>query len=152
MNLNKVFVLGNVTRDVEVKALPSGQSVVNFGVATNRFYTDSSGEKKQDAEFHNIVAFGKLADIISRYLKKGALVLVEGRLKTRSWQDTSNITHYKTEIIAQNIQLPPKSWSGGGTAENNSDRKQQKIKEDNIPIIEENSESENEINVEDIPF
>ena len=83
MNLNKAFILGNVTRDPEVRALPSGQSVTNFGIATNRFYTDASGQKKQEAEFHNIVCFGKLADISSRYLNKGSLVLIEGRIKTR---------------------------------------------------------------------
>ena len=82
MNLNKAFVLGNVTRDPEVRSLPSGQQVTSFGIATNRFYTDSTGQKKQDVEFHNIVCFGKLADISSRYLTKGSLILIEGRIKT----------------------------------------------------------------------
>ncbi len=147
MNLNKVFILGNTTRDVETKALPSGSNVVNFGLASNRFYTDSSGEKKQEAEFHNVVAFGKLADIASSYLKKGSLVLVEGRLKTRSWQDNSSITHYKTEIIAENIQLPPKSWGTTNPTENSNNQK-----DEDIPTIEEGSDKDNEINVEDIPF
>src|SRR3989338_8808229 len=95
MNLNKAFVLGNVTRDPEVRALPSGQQVASFGIATNRFYTDQAGQKKQDAEFHNIVCFGKLADIASRYLTKGGLVLIEGRIKNSSWQGTDGIKKYK---------------------------------------------------------
>ncbi len=138
MNLNKVFLLGNLTRDPEVKALPSGKSVVNFGMATNRFYTDSSGEKQQNTQFHNIVAFGRLADISSRYLKKGSLTLIEGRLRTRSWEDSSGSTRYRTEVIARNIQLPPKSW---GTAPSSQNQKpQQKFNQD-IPVIEEDSDS-----------
>lgn len=140
MNLNKAFVLGNITRDPEVRALPSGQQVANFGLATNRFYTDSSGQKKQDVEFHNIVAFGKMADIGSRYLRKGSLVLVEGRIKTRSWQDAQGMKHYKTEIICENIQMGPKTMGGGGGqnsfAANSPEPSQQKNEE--IPIIDEN--------------
>lgn len=132
MNLNKAFILGNVTRDPETRALPSGQSVVSFGIATNRFYTDNTGAKKQDAEFHNIVAFGKLADICSRYLTKGSLVFIEGRLKTRSWQNASGIKQFKTEIIANNIQLGPRSTGGF------SPRPAGGMKNEDIPIIEEN--------------
>ena len=105
MNLNKAFVLGNVTKDPEVRALPSGQQVTSFSIATNRFYTDQSGQKKQEAEFHNIVCFGKLADISSRYLTKGSLVLIEGRIKTRSWQNSAGVKQYRTEIIAETMQL-----------------------------------------------
>jgi len=85
MNLNKAFVLGNLTRDPEKRNLPSGNAVVSFGVATNRFFTNQQGEKQQEAEFHNITAFGKLADIAVQYLRKGSMVLIEGRLRTRSW-------------------------------------------------------------------
>ena len=154
MNLNKAFILGNVTRDPEVRALPSGQSVTNFSIATNRFYTDSSGQKKQEAEFHNIVCFGKLADISSRYLNKGSLVLIEGRIKTRSWQNTQGLKQYRTEIIADGLQLAPKSM-GGATTKPES----QEPKQDEIPIIEENyippviqENTEGEIDVKDIPF
>ncbi|MEK7665069.1 MAG: single-stranded DNA-binding protein [Patescibacteria group bacterium] len=144
MNLNKTFVLGNVTRDPEVRALPSGQQVTSFGVATNRFYTDSLGQKKQDVEFHNIVAFGKLADISSRYLKKGSLVLIEGRLKTRNWQDSAGVKHWKTEIIAEVLQLGPKMTGSSGNYNASSSEKsfsnqnQTEIKQEEIPIIEEN--------------
>ncbi len=173
VNLNKAFVLGNVTRDPEVRALPSGQQVTSFGIATNRFYTDQAGQKKQDAEFHNIVCFGKLADISSRYLNKGSLVLIEGRIKTRNWINTAGVKQYKTEIIADGMQLGPKG-SGGGSGNsaygksslepNMSSGKQDGIPviEENYPMPESNSTEQNpislddnnagEIDVKDIPF
>ncbi len=165
MNLNKVFVLGNVTRDPEVRSLPSGQQVTNFGMATNRFYS-SNGEKKQEAEFHNIVCFGKLADIASRYLNKGSLVLIEGRIKTRNWTNQQGAKQYRTEIIAETMQLGPKGGasSGGGSGFQKSFSQQQNNSPANeeIPIIEENyappsdisldSQSANEIDIKDIPF
>lgn len=157
MNLNKAFVLGNVTRDPEVRSLPSGQQVTNFGIATNRFYTDSLGQKKQDVEFHNIVAFGKLADVSSRYLKKGSLVLIEGRLKTRNWQDSSGVKHWKTEIIAEVLQLGPKMAGSSENYNNTSSversfgsQNQTETKQEEIPIIEENYAplaSNNDINL-----
>ena len=176
MNLNKAFILGNVTRDPEVRALPSGQSVTNFGIATNRFYTDASGQKKQEAEFHNIVCFGKLADISSRYLNKGSLVLIEGRIKTRSWQNAQGLKQYRTEIIADGLQLAPRSM-GGATAGNSAGKNFSSPETqgpnnppagEEIPIIEENytpppninseepksgpQENSDEIDVKDIPF
>jgi len=169
MNLNKVFILGNLTNDPLVRALPSGQSVVNFSVATNRFYTDKSGEKKQDTEFHNIVAFGRNAEIVQQYLKKGSMVLVEGRLQTRNWQDSSGIKKYKTEIIVEKLQLGPKNTSQPGFNPQKQAREETVIKE-NIPIIEEgkeeetpldkesaaklsnNNDKEEEIDVKKIPF
>ncbi len=162
MNLNRAFILGNVTQVPEVKSLPSGQPVVSFGIATNRFYTDTAGAKKQDTEFHNIVAFGKLADICSRYLNKGSLILVEGRLKTRNWQNSSGVKQYKTEIIANSIQLGPKPSGIGGSYPKQGQAKdiQEETKNEEIPIIEENytppasniQTDENEIDVKDIPF
>jgi len=164
MNLNKAFVLGNVTRDPEVRSLPSGQQVTSFGVATNRFYTDSNGEKKQEVEFHNIVCFGKLADISSRYLTKGSLVLIEGRIKTRNWINSAGTKQYKTEIIAEGMQLGPKGGVGsaGGdkasSANSNTESANQKPDLTEIPVIEENytpptgSQDNSEIDVKDIPF
>src|SRR3989344_9001703 len=144
MNLNKAFILGNVTRDPEARSLPSGQPVVNFGIATNRFYTDQAGQKKQDTEFHNIVAFGKLADIASRYLTKGSLVLIEGRIKTRNWDSAAGVKQYKTEIIADALQLGPRPQ--GGSAPNNRPYQQNQPSSptpapatQDIPIIEENA-------------
>lgn len=165
MNLNKTFVLGNVTRDPESRSLPSGQPVVNFGLATNRFYTDQQGQKKQDTEFHNVVVFGKLADIASRYLTKGSLVLIEGRIKTRNWMNAQNVKQYRTEIIAESLQLGPRGMSGGSQNRPNPAPSTQNPtpKPDDIPIIEENQMpqgnfvteepgKEDEIDVKDIPF
>lgn len=177
MNLNKAFVLGNLTRDPEVRSLPSGAQVTSFSIATNRVYTDSTGQKKEEAEFHNIVCFGKLADIASRYLSKGGLVLIEGRLKTRNWQDQQGNKHYKTEIIVELLQMGPKgsgAGNGGGYPKNSGYSKPfqseqpESPKTEDIPIIEENytpppadskepknifqGDASDEIDVKDIPF
>jgi len=133
MNLNKVFILGNLTRDPEKKNLSSGQLVVSFGVATNRFFTPQGGEKQQETEFHNVVLFGRLAEIASQYLQKGSLVLIEGRLRTRNWQDSSGSRHYRTEIIAERMQLGPKS----GQRIPPETPKIKEIAEGEIPVIEE---------------
>jgi single-strand DNA-binding protein len=108
MNLNRVFVLGNLTKDPELRATASGQSVCTFGLATNRFYTTGEGKKEQQVEYHTIVAWGKQAELIQQYSKKGSLLLVEGRLQTRDWQDDKGVKHWKTEIVAERLQLGPK--------------------------------------------
>jgi single-strand DNA-binding protein len=143
MNLNKIFLIGRLTRDPEMKMLPSGQGVTNFGLATSRHFTDKSGQKQQETQFHNIVLFGRLAEISSQYLKKGSLVFLEGRIRTRSWEDSSGNKRYRTEIIVQTLQLPPKSM--GKVA---SPQPEKEAKEEEIPIIEE----EGEIDVKNIPF
>ena len=107
MNLNKAFIIGNLTRDPELRTLPSGQPVASFGVATNRFWT-KNGEKQEQTEFHNIVAFGKMADLVSQYMKRGNQILVEGRLQTRSWEGKDGAKRNKTEIVAERIQLGPR--------------------------------------------
>ena len=152
MNLNKVFILGRLTRDPEVRALPSGQSVASFGMATDRFYTDKSGEKKQQTEFHNVVSFGRLAEIVSKYLTKGSLTLIEGRLQTRSWQDPSGNKHYKTEVIAERMQMGPKGQKVGLNQDYNppTAKAQPPEEKEEIPIIEEGKEEE--IDIKDIPF
>lgn len=166
MNLNKVFILGNVTKDPEMRAMPSGQQVASFGIATNRFYTDATGQKKQDTEFHNIVCFGKLADTASRYLVKGGLVMIEGRIKNSSWQGNDGIKKYKTEIIAESLQLGPRLNSSSGSGNQNNYPSNQKASfashpTVDIPIIEENytppapieeTKTDDEIDVRDIPF
>jgi single-strand DNA-binding protein len=111
MYLNKVYIIGNLTRDPEIKALPSGIKVCSFGVATNRSYKDKEGVKKDVAEYHNIVAFGKLGELSNQYLKKGQSALIEGRLQTRSWESNGE-KKYRTEIIADNVQF---GWRAGGT-------------------------------------
>lgn len=141
MNLNKVFIIGRLTRDPETKSLPSGQQVCSFGLATDRFFFDKERKKQQQTEFHNVVLFGRLAEIAFQYLKKGSLAMIEGRIRTRSWNDPSGNKRYRTEIIAERLQLGPK-----GIIEKVAEKTEQKSEEE-IPIIE-----EEEINVKDIPF
>ncbi len=121
MYINKAFVFGNLTRDPELRSLPSGNAVVNFAVATNRAWKDKDGSKKENTEFHNIVVFGRQAELASQYLKKGRSVFVEGRLQTRSWDDASGVKKYRTEIVADRIQFGPQgiagASAGGGRGE-----------------------------------
>jgi len=144
MNFNKAILIGRLTRDPETRALPSGQSVTSFGMATDRFYNDKSGQRKQQTDFHNIVLFGKLADIAAQYLNKGSLVLIEGRLQTRTWQDASGNKKSRTEIVAERLQLGPKS--AGKTTPSQEPRKE--TPSEDIPVIEEDEE----IDVKNIPF
>lgn len=102
-NLNKAMVIGNLTKDPEIKTTPNGVTVANFGVATNMAWTDQAGQKQEKVEFHNIIAWKKLADIIGRYLKKGSKVYIEGRLETRDWTGQDGVKRYRTEIIAENM-------------------------------------------------
>lgn len=162
MNLNKVFVLGNLTRDPELRQTAGGQAVCSFSIATNRFFTDSAGQKQKQAEFHNIVAWGRQAEIVNQYLKKGSMVLVEGRLQTRNWQDPQGQKHWKTEIVAEQLQLGPRPGGGGGGAgfedagdsapprEIGRGAKNTPPPNDATPIID--IEENEEINVKDIPF
>ena len=159
MNFNKAIILGNVTKDPELKTLPSGISVVNFGVATNRFYTDKSGGKQQVVEFHNVVAFGKLADICSRYLNKGKLLLVEGRIQTRSWQAQDGSKRYRTEIIMENMQLGPRGVAGDNAGAPASHSSPAPSAEEQIPVIDADEsmnfgdeDGNSGVNVKDIPF
>lgn len=107
MNLNIVIVAGRLTRDPELKALPSGSNVCNMSLATNRTYQDANGERQEAAEFHEIVVFGKQAEATAKYLSKGNFALVEGRLQTRSWEKDGQ-KHYRTEIVADRVQFGPK--------------------------------------------
>jgi len=108
MNLNKAFIIGNLTRDPELRTLPSGAAVASFGIATNRNWTNQSGEKQQDTQFHNIVSFGKQAEIAHQYLKKGGLICIEGRIQTRSWDAPDGSKRYRTEIITERLQMGPR--------------------------------------------
>jgi single-strand DNA-binding protein len=112
MYLNKTFILGNLTRDPEIKSLPNGTKVCNFSLATNRSYKDANGAKQENVEYHNIVTFGRQAEVAGQYLKKGQSCLIEGRIQTRSWEDTAGAgKKYRTEIIAENMQMGPKGGS-----------------------------------------
>ena len=109
-NLNKVMVEGNLTRDPEMKALPSGDNVTNFSVATNRVYNDRDGDKQEAVEYHNIVVFGKQADNVAKYLTKGSGAYIEGRLQTRSW-DKDGVKVHRTEVVADRVQFGSKGDS-----------------------------------------
>lgn len=144
MNLNKIFILGNVVKNPESRSTPSGQTVATFSIATNRMWTDKQGQKQKKAEFHNIVAWGKLGEICAQYLEKGKLVFIEGRVETRSWDAPDGTKKYKTEVIAENMQMGPRSSGTQNSPgeSNNTDA----IEE--VPIIE----SGDEIEIKDIPF
>jgi len=161
MNLNKAFVLGNLTRDPEAKNLPSGQLVANFGLATNRIWKDrNTGQQQKQVEFHNIVTFGKLAEIAQQYLKRGSMILIEGRIQTRSWEGQDGVKKYRTEIIAEALQLGPKNQNTPAPAGTSTLQEQQsqkkEIKDEEIPTIEEgyapSSAKEEEIDVKDLPL
>lgn len=165
MNLNKVFLIGRLTQDPEARSTPTGQNVTTLRIATNRVWTDPSGQRKDATEYHTVVAWRRLGEIAAQYLKKGGLVMIEGRLQTRSWTDQNNNKRYMTEILAENLQLGPKPY---GSESGNMVRDIQKtpapapIKNtaaDEIPIIDENEpmhqgieEDEVKIKEEDLPF
>ena len=142
MNLNKAMLIGNVTRDPDVRTTAGGQQVALFSVATNRSWTDPSGQKKEQVEFHSIVAWRKLAEIIGQYVKKGGKIFVEGRLQTRSWDDPSGVKKYRTEIVAENvIMLDRKPGAAGGPP----------AAAEMTPEAP-STPAEPEVNVDDIPF
>ena len=146
MNFNKAFVLGNVTRDPELRHTPAGQSVTTFGVATNRVWKSPSGEQKSQVEFHNIVAWGRLAEICGQYLKKGTLVFIEGRIQTRSWQDQQGQKKFRTEIVAETMQMGPKR---GGTEATSPSLAPEEVATVQYPP---NEDAEEEIKPDEIPF
>ena len=171
MNFNKAIVIGNVTRDPEVRTTPNGQSVASISVASNRVWNTEGGEKQEKTEFHSIVAWGRLAEICGQYLTKGQLALFEGRLETRTWEGQDGVKRYKTEIIAENMQMGPRVRSqegGGGSYQNQSQNQNQSQSQSqvergtetpssaNAPKEQVNnqkdSSNEEEIKIEDIPF
>lgn len=116
MNLNKVFLIGRLAADPEARTTQSGQTVVTVRLATNRVWNNrATGEKQEQTEFHTVIAWGGLADIVSKYLRKGQLAMFEGRLQTRSWQGQDGVKRYRTEIVADNMQLGPKAMNAGGS-------------------------------------
>ncbi len=159
MNLNKVVLVGRLTNNPEAKTIPSGQQVCSFGLATNRVWTNQQTKQREEkTEFHNIVLWGKLAEIASQYLNKGSLLLVEGRLQTRNWQDQSGSKRYRTEIVGESIQMGPRVASQQNTPSAPAQKTTTASTE--IPVIEEpveikdkkDNKGDEEIRVEDIPF
>jgi len=163
MSLNKVLLIGNLTRDPELRSTPSGQSVANFAVATNRVWKDpQSGEKKEAVEFHNIVMWRRLAEIAGQYLHKGSKIFLEGRLQTRSWQDQSGNKKYMTEVIAENMQMLDRKPQGGAPYQGANQGASPAMPPQNsnqpippqpeeIPTIQ-IDENQDEVKIEDIPF
>jgi len=150
MYINKAFIYGNITRDPELKSLPSGSQVCEFSVATNRVWKDKNGAKQESVDYHNIVVFGRQAELIKQYLHKGSGVFLEGRIQTRSWDAQDGTKRYRTEIVADRIQFGPKSGGAGSqySSETHSSPTALAGKEE-APAIE---YPEEEINSEDIPF
>ncbi len=145
MYLNKVLLYGNLTRDPELKALPSGMNVVNFSIATNRTYTGKDGKKQDQADYHNIVVFGRQADIVNQYLKKGRGVFIEGRIQTRSWEKDGQ-KQYRTEVVAERVQFGPGRGEGGGGGAPRADAQEEDTAPSGIDYPKE------DINPDDIPF
>ncbi|MAG12893.1 single-stranded DNA-binding protein [bacterium] len=114
MYLNKAFIFGNLTRDPELKSLPSGTPVTNFSIATNRVWKDKDGKQQESVDFHNVVVFGRQAETVSQYLRKGSSALIEGRIQNRSWDGQDGEKKYRTEIVADRVQFGPRSSGGGG--------------------------------------
>lgn len=141
-SLNKAMIIGNLTRDPEIRNTNSGQTVTSFSVATNLNWTDQNGQQQSKAEFHNIIAWRKLGEICGQYLSKGLKVYIEGRIQTNEWTGQDNVKRQRTEIVAENmIILSPKSGGGNGP----------KVEGEEEITIPEN-EGEDEIKIEDIPF
>ncbi|HBH71259.1 MAG: Single-stranded DNA-binding protein [Parcubacteria group bacterium GW2011_GWC1_42_11] len=153
MYINKAMVYGNLTRDPEMKALPSGQQVTSFSLATNRVWKDKSGVKQESVDYHNIVMFAKLAELAAQYLKKGSAVFIEGRMQTRSWDDPTG-KKYRTEIVADTMQFGPRASgataSGGYTQATSSAKSSTPVPQpEALETIEYPQE---DINPDDIPF
>lgn len=147
MYLNKAMIFGNLTRDPELKALPSGMNVCSFSLATNRVYNDRDGKRQESVDYHNITVFGKQAENCAKYLTKGSSTYVEGRLQTRSW-DKDGQKQYRTEIIADRVQFGPKGGNSGGASTPSND--QAPADDNKAPAMPDYPEEE--INPEDIPF
>lgn len=147
-SLNRATVLGNVTRDPEVRQTATGQSVCSFGVATNRSWTDASGKKQEAVEFHNIVAWGKLAEICGQYITKGRKVYIEGRLQTREWEGQDGAKRQRTEIVTDNMIILDRPGGSAHATAFQSAPPPPSIKPKDEPAVN----PDEEIKVEDIPF
>lgn len=157
MNVNKVILVGRLTRDPEIRNTPSGQTVASVSLATNRVWKDKNGQKQEQTEFHNVVLWGRLAEIVGQYLTKGQEAYFEGRLQTRKYTDKNNIERYRTEVIAENMQLGSRPQGTGSgfarTSQSISSPASPSLPEtpaEQIPTI--NLDDEEEVKVEDVPF
>ncbi|MEX0934563.1 MAG: single-stranded DNA-binding protein [Candidatus Saccharimonadales bacterium] len=151
-SFNQVILVGNLTRDPELKTVPSGQSVATFGMATNRVWTDQNGDQQEQADFHNVVAWAKLAELAEQYLSKGRRVMVVGRLHTRSWEDDDGKKNYRTEIVASEINFldgPGGSEAADADATSSGSSTKKSSKKSKDVEIEDLDE---EVDLSEIPF
>ncbi|MEA3272386.1 MAG: single-stranded DNA-binding protein [Patescibacteria group bacterium] len=154
-SLNRAMVIGNLTRDPELRTTSTGRSVVSFGVATNHSWTGADGQKQERAEFHNVVAWGKLAEIINQYLRKGRKVYIDGRLQTSDWQGQDGLKRYRTEIIADNMVMLDRAPQGEGSypsAGAGPVEQPTAINEPPIPVIQQDAPTPLETKTEEVPF
>ncbi len=156
MNLNLVMLIGRITRDAESKVVPSGQTVVNFSLATNSVWFDKNQQKQESTEFHNIVFWGKRAEALAPYLNKGKLVMIEGELRTSSWVGQDNQKKYRTEVFVKNLQLAPRASNVEPFESNkaNENTKKEEIEED-LPVIQDGDDVnpfEDDLEGDEIPF
>lgn len=162
MNLNKVILVGRLTKDPEGRTTPNGRAVTTFSVATNRVWTDAAGSKQEAAEYHNIVLWGRTAEVAVQYLSKGQEVLIEGRIQTRSWEGKDGIKRYTTEIIGDNMQMGSRAQnSGARPAVSSAPAQRQEIQQDfgQSDIISDapqqnyqTASDSDEVRIEDLPF
>jgi single-strand DNA-binding protein len=145
MSLNRATIIGNLTRDPELRNTTNGQSVTNFSVATSSQWTDAAGQRQERTEYHSVVAWGKLAEICSQYLGKGRKVYVEGRLQTREWETPDAQKRQRTEIVADNMIMLDKAPPGGAPAPS------MRTADQSAPPVDAGV-GEQEIRIEDIPF
>ncbi len=153
MNLNKVFIIGRVTADPQLRNTAGGQAVTSFGVATNRVWTDKAGAKQESAEFHNVVVWGRQAEVATQYLVKGSEVMIEGRLQTRSWTDKNGQLRKTTEIISERLQLgarPMGYAKGGGAKQPQPPAEEIVTPAEEIPTV--NLDEPADVKPEDLPF
>lgn len=158
-SLNRAQIIGNITRDPEVR-VAGGQKVATFGVATSFSWKDQSGERKEKTEFHNIVAWRKLAEICEQYLRKGSKVYIDGRIQTRDWEGEDGVKRYRTEILMENMIMLDKKGATGGAPSDfgggfESSREQRSIKEKKAPEISQEAAAkpeEEEVSIDDLPF
>lgn len=152
MSLNRAQLIGNLTRDPELKQIPGGQAVASFGIATNFTWTDQSGQKQEKPEFHNIIAWRKLAEICGQYLKKGSKIFVEGRLQTSSWEGEDCVKRYRTEIVADNmIMLDAKGNAVSMDREAGGIDMGSSAKDESMANMA-SAPSGDEVTIEDLPF
>lgn len=148
MDLNKAQIIGRITQEVELKQTPNGQNVTSFSIATNRNWTDSTGMKQEQVEFHNVVLWGKLAEIAGQYVQKWSKLFMEGRLQTRSWEAQDGTKRYRTEIVWENMIM-----LDNRTDSNSGDFAKSGSSTNDTPAVKRTTpKQEEEISVEDIPF